>query len=118
MGLFDSLKDIAMQNVNNALDKVKNDAEEKIKEEAREKSFEAVTGGIKSYLDNAEDRVPTEDGKEAVNLLKNIVEDTENMHNAGMSGDVEKNEEYVEKSKEDLQKIVEYSEKHNNNNNM
>ena len=123
MGLFDQLKNKAlnsvndvlnqaketvMQNANNAINEVKHEAEEKITSEVKEQTANAVTSGINNYLDNAYEKVPTEDGKEAVATLKDMVKTTQNMYNSG--GD----EQYTEEAKQELQNLADIADKYNN----
>lgn len=114
MGLFDSLKDIARNSANSALNNIKQDAKNEINDNIREKSVQTFTDGIKSYLNDAQNKVTTEDGKEAVSLLQNLVDDAENAHKSAVSVEDDNTEVYTKKAQEDLQKLSDLAEKYDN----
>ena len=117
MGLLDSLKDVALKNAGDMLEQVKDEATDKVSQEIKDKGREAVVGGVKNYLDDAYEKVPTSDGKEAVDALRNLVDDSENLRNSIVSPDDDNQENYEQKTQEDFQKLSNIVDKYNINNN-
>ena len=113
MGLFDSLKDMAMKGASDALDKAKNEATNRIGDEIKEKSAEAITGGVKSYLSEAKEKVDNEEGKEGITLLENLIDDAENVAKTASDVDSSENDEYMKKAEDDWQKLSEFADKQN-----
>ena len=117
MGIFDSLKDVALKNASDMLEQAKDEATDKMSQEVRERGREAVVGGVKNYLDDAYEKVPNPEGKEAVESLRNLVDDSENLRNSVISSDSDEQEHYEQKTQEDLQKLSNIVDEYNKNNN-
>ena len=105
---INQVKDDAMQSADNAINEVKHEAEEKIASQVERQGAKAINNGINNYLDNAYDKVPTEDGKEAVATLKDMVKTTQDIYNSGGS------EQYTEEATQELQKLADIADKYNN----
>ena len=73
MGLFDQLKNIAMKEANNLINDAKEKATDKIEDEVREQSTHVISNGMNTYLENAKEKVDTQEGKEAIEKLQNLV---------------------------------------------
>ena len=87
MGLFDQLKNIAMKEANNLINEAKEKASDKIADEVREQSTQVISDGVNTYLENAKEKVDTQEGKEAVERLQNLVQDQKEISNAASSLD-------------------------------
>ena len=81
MGLFDQLKNIAMKEANNLINEAKEKTTDKIEDEVREQSTQAISKGMNTYLENAKEKVDTQEGKEAVERLQNLVQDQKEIYN-------------------------------------
>lgn len=120
MGLFDSFKNIvankASNVIGNAINQVKEEAtntvKEEIKEEIKEKAENAIIGGVKNYLNNAQEKATTSDAKDAINTLQNLVDDAHNAQKAAL-GEETNEIDYTAKTKEDLVKLGEIADKYN-----
>lgn len=121
MGIFDSLKNIVANTAGNvisdALNQVKDEAAEVVKEEVKEKTEGAIINGVKTYLNNAEEKVTTEEGKEAIDALQSIVDDAENLKKSAI-GEETDDVDYLAKMQEDFVKLAEIADKHNNDQNQ
>lgn len=117
MGLFDQLKNIAMKEANNLINDAKEKATDKIEDEVREQSTQVISDGMNTYLENAKEKVDTQEGKEAVERLQNLVQDQKEISNAASSLDSFEQDAAIKKTQEDLQKLVNMSSKIKNNSN-
>ena len=73
--------------------------------------------GVKRGLNNIQEKVTTEEGKEAVGILQDLVEDAENARKSAI-GDINDNVDYTAKAQEDFIKLAEIADKHNHNQNQ
>ena len=55
-----------MKEANNLINDANEKASDKIADEVREQSAQAISNGINSYLENAKEKVDTQEGKEAI----------------------------------------------------
>ena len=117
MGLFDQLKNIAMKEANNLINEAKEKATDKIEDEVREQSTQAISKGMNTYLENAKEKVDTQEGKEAVERLQNLVQDQKEIYNTAGNIDSSKQDAAIKKTQEDLQNLVNMSSEINNNSN-
>ena len=118
MGIFDNLKNIvantASDVIGDPLNQAKEEAVHAAKEEIKEKTEDAIISGVKGYLNNAQEKVTTEDGKEAIGVLENLVDDAANMKKTAI-GEETNGVDYMEKAQEDLSKLAEISDKYDQN---
>lgn len=118
MGLFDNIKNVVSsateKAVDGAINQIKSDTEETIKQEVKEKAQNAFVGGIKNYLNNAEEKITNQDGKEAVNTLQNLVDDAVLTQRAEIKGE-DVGVDYQNKTLDDLSKLGEIADRHNPN---
>ena len=120
MGLLDNFKKIiantASDAIGNAINQVKEEAvqtiKEEVKEEIKEKTENAVAGGIKSYINNAKEKAPTEEAKEAIDTFGNLISDSYKA-NKQAAGIEKYEEDYMQKTTEGLVKLGEYADKYN-----
>lgn len=115
MGIFDSLKKIVTNTASNVVDNALNQVKEEVTEKTKEKTQQAIMGGVKNYINNIEEKATTEESKEATRILKNMVDDTDNMRKSAMG---EKNDgvDYETKIQADIMKLAELVDKQNNQN--
>ena len=117
MGLFDSFKKIASDAANNAIDdaltQMKRETKEAVQEEAKERTQEALKNGVNSYLDNASKNVTTEDGREAINTLQDMVKTTEAAYSDATSVE-SSGVDYTAEAAQELAKLSEIAENYNN----
>ena len=115
MGLFDWLKNIAMKEANNLINDATEKASDKIADEVREQSAQAISNGMNSYLENAKEKVDTQEGKEAIEGLQYLVKDQQEIYNTAGDIDSSKQDAAIKQTQEDLQNLVNMSSEINNN---
>ena len=76
-----------------------------------------ISNGMNTYLENAKEKVDTQEGKEAVERLQNLVQDQKEIYNTAGNIDSSKQDAAIKKTQEDLQNLVNMSSEINNNSN-
>ena len=105
MGLFDGLKDVLKSNVESM---ISNEAS-KVMQEQGEKIGSHVKDGMKGYLENAKNAsTTTEEGRDAIDSLINLMDDSENMaeESIKVDGNPEQYESRVEEDFKNLGKAT------------
>ena len=130
MGILDNIKNIFVSTASNAigdvLNQVKDEASDALNQakeevtdavtaEIKEKTKDVIIGGVKNYLNTAQEKVTTKDGKEAINTLQNLVDDSVNLHESAVSGEAN-DTVHMEKTMDDLNKLAEIADNQNNEN--
>ena len=115
MGLLEKLRDVVVSKANETLVNAQNAACEEIGNNIKEKTMEATTNGLKNYLNDAKAKVDNEEGREAIDKLETIVDDTSNLIRTASDFDSSENEMYMEKTKKDLNDLAKYADNYDDN---